>query len=159
MTDELLQNRAQFEKAARGRGGQVASPKLQALQFGEGQQGDRGRVASGRRQHGDDLESAEEAQDAAELLQGAVVAQIRDIGAQVIHGCAAAQLLQLLQGLQARLHVVQSHRVELEHERAVQQIPRLLLDEAGQQLQVPVSRDYRHSCLPLPQFAHGQGRN
>jgi hypothetical protein len=150
MADKLLQNRSQSEKPTRGRGGQVAAPKLQALQFGERQQSDRGRVAGGRRQHGDDLQGAEEAQHAAQFLQGAVVAKVRDVGAQVINGRFSSQLLELLQRLQARLHVMQSDRVELEHQRAVQKIARLLLDEAGQQLQVPVPRNYCHSCCRSP---------
>ena len=79
MADKLLQNRSQSEKPTRGRGGQVAAPKLQALQFGERQQSDRGRVAGGRRQHGDDLQGAEEAQHASQFLQGAVVAKVRDV--------------------------------------------------------------------------------
>ena len=89
VTDELLEGVSEVEQPPGGGCGEVAAPQLEHAQAREGQERERRRVAAGPR--GDDLERGEEAQDPAELLKRAVVAEVGDVGAEVVDGRAGSR--------------------------------------------------------------------
>ena len=144
VTNDLLESVPELEQAFGGGGREVASPELQNLQAPERQEGQGRGVPDGGRQHRDDLEGGEEAEDPAELLEGAVIAEVGDVCSEVVDGGASQEALELVQRLQPRLHVVEPRRVQLQHQRSLDQRPRLLLHELHQLLQVPISRHNRH---------------
>ena len=89
VTDELLEGVSEVKQPPGGGCGEVAAPQLEHAQAREGQERERRRVAAGPR--GDDLERGEEAQDPAELLKRAVVAEVGDVGAEVVDGRAGSR--------------------------------------------------------------------
>lgn len=115
VANDLLQRVPQLEQSFSGRGRQIAASELQNPQPPKRQQRERRWVPRRRRQDRNDLEGGEEAQNPAELLEGAVVAEVGDIGPEVIDGSAGEEALELAQRLEPRLHVVEAHWVELQH--------------------------------------------
>lgn len=152
VTDEPLQSVAEVEQAPGRGGGEVAPPQLEHAQAREGQERERRGVAAGPR--GDDLERGEEAQDPAELLERAVVAEVGDVGAEVVDGRAGADGLELPQRLEAGGDVVEPDGVEAEGDGAVEQRARVVLREADEQVEVAVAGDRRRRPGPRPRPGH-----
>ena len=146
VTDELLEGVSEVEQPPGGGCGEVAAPQLEHAQAREGQERERRRVAVGPR--GDDLERGEEAQDPAELLKRAVVAEVGDVGAEVVDGRAGAHGLELPQRLEARGDVVEPDGVEAQGDGAVEQRARVAFHEADQQVEVAVAGDRRRRGPP-----------
>lgn len=145
-TDELLEGVAEVEQPPGGGGGEVAAPQLEDAQAREGQERERRRVAAGPR--GDDLERGEEAQDPAELLERAVVAEVGDVGAEVVDGRAGADGLELPQRLEAGGDVVEADGVEAQGDGAVEQGARVARHVADEQVEVAVAGDRRRRRAP-----------
>jgi hypothetical protein len=152
VTDEPLECVAEFEQAPGRGGGEVASPQLEHAQAREGQERERRRVAPGP--CGDDLERGEEAQDPAELLERAVVAEVGDVRAEVVDGRGGADGFQLLQRPEAGRDVVEPDGVEAEGDGAVEQRARVTLREADEQVEVAVAGDRCRRSDPRPRRGH-----
>jgi hypothetical protein len=152
VTDEPLECVAEFEQAPGRGGGEVASPQLEHAQAREGQERERRRVAPGP--CGDDLERGEEAQDPAELLERAVVAEVGDVRAEVVDGRAGADGLELPQRLEAGGDVVEPDGVQAKRDGAVEQRARVVLREADEQVEVAVAGDRRRRPAPRPRRVH-----
>ena len=141
MADEPLERVAEVEQSPGGGGGEVAAPQLEHAEAREGQERERRRVAPGPR--GEDLERGEEAEDPAELLERAVVAEVGDVGAEVVDGRPGADGLELAQRLEAGGDVVEADRVEAQGDGAVEQLARVGGHEADEQVEVAVAGDRR----------------
>lgn len=99
MTNDLLERVPELKKAFGGGSGQVTIPELQNLQAPKRQEGQGSGIPNRMRQHRKDFERGEEAQDPPELLQGAVVAEVRHVRSQVVHRSASKEVLDLVQRL------------------------------------------------------------
>jgi len=155
MTNDLLERVPELKKAFGGGSGQVTTPELQNLQPPKRQEGQGSGIPVGMRQHRNDFERGEEAQDPPKLLQGAVVAEVRHVRSQVVHRSAGKEALEFVQRLQPRLHVVETRGIQLQHRGSLDERTRLLLHELHQLHQVPISGHNRHSPpmrLPLTNF-------
>lgn len=74
-----------------------------------------------------------------------MVAEVGDVGAEVINRGAREQSLELSERLEPRLDVVEPDGVQLEDEGSVDQGPRLFLDEFDEGFEVTVSGHDCHS--------------
>ncbi|MED6109181.1 hypothetical protein PIB30_031182 [Stylosanthes scabra] len=135
VTNDLLESVAEIEQGSGGGGGEVAAPELEDLQAAKGEEGQGSGVPDWGREHRNHLEGGQQAKDPSELLEGAVIPQVRHVCPQVVHGCTRQHALQLVQCLQPRLHVVQPSRVQLQYHRPLDQRPRVFLHELHQLLQ------------------------
>lgn len=73
-----------------------------------------------------------------------MVAEVRDISAEVIDRSAGEEPLELAQGLEARLNVVETDGVEFQDDRSFEQGVCLAVDEANELFEVTVTGDNRH---------------
>ena len=111
VTNDLLECVPELEQAFGGGSWQVASPEFQNLQAHKRQERQGRGIPDGMRQHRNDFQRCEEAQDPPELLQGAVVAEVRHVGSEVVHRSAGEEAFELVQRLQPGLHVVETRRI------------------------------------------------
>lgn len=74
-----------------------------------------------------------------------MVAEVGDVGAEVVDGRAGADRLQLPQRLEAGGDVVEPHGVESQGDGAVEQRPGVAAHEADQQVEVAVAGDRRRA--------------
>lgn len=160
MTNDLLERVPELKKAFGSGSRQVTTPELQNLQPPKRQERQGSGIPDGMRQHRNDFERGEEAQDPPELLQGAVVSEVRHVRSQVVHRSAGEEALELVQRLQPRLHVVQTRRIQLQHRGSIDEKTRVLLHELHQLHKVPISGHNRHPPpMPSPHtnFTHELG--
>lgn len=115
MTNDLLQGVPQLEQAFCSGGGQIASSKLQNPKPAKRPKRKRRRVSGRRRQYRNDLEGGQEPENPPKLLERSVVAEVRDVGSEIVDGSAGQEALELKKGLEPRVHVMEARRVQLEH--------------------------------------------
>lgn len=143
----------ELEQSFSRRSGQITPAELQNPKPGEGEKRERRGITSRGRKRRDDFEGREEAEDAAELLQRAVIADVGDVGAEVVDGGSGEHALEFAERLEAEVDVVEARGVELEDVGGVvDERIGVFFEELLEILQVPISRHDRHEDLRIRRF-------
>lgn len=114
MADQLLQGVPQFEQSLSRRSGQITPAQLQDLKPSKRKKRERRGITSRRRKRGDDFQRREEAEDTSELLQGAVIADVGDVGAEIVNGSSGEHTLDFAERFETEMNVVKPRGVEFE---------------------------------------------
>lgn len=111
MADQLLQGVPEFEQSLSRRSGQITPAQLQDLKPRKGKKRERRGITSRRRKRGDDFQRREEAEDTSELLKGAVITDIGDVGAEIVDGSSGEHTLDFAERFEAEMNVVKPRGV------------------------------------------------